>query len=106
MLLNVSGGWTVDQGMINIINDSNLSTTLFKSAIVSAVKAKLAAIEIAGTLSSAEKALRDSGDYAVERALEFIKTEIKYTTRGEACPYADVVMMINNQWANILKRWA
>lgn len=104
-LNNVAGGWTVDQGYIDVINDNGLDLSLFRAAIITAIKAKLIAIEIAGTLSPAEKCLRDSGDYSIDRVIGFIKTEIKYISRGQNSPYADVVTMINNQWANILKRW-
>jgi hypothetical protein len=104
-LTNVAGGWTVDQGYIDLINDNNLEPNLFRLAIEKAIQAKLTAIEGAGTLTPAERALADSGGQGTDRALEFVKLEPKYTARGHNCPYADVVTMVNNQWANILKRW-
>jgi hypothetical protein len=101
----VAGGWTVDSGFVEYLDKTGIATTLFSALVVESIKQKLCDLEVAGTLSPAEKALRDSGDYSIDRVLQFIRKEPKWT-RGLYMPAADIKVCIDNQWANILKRYA
>jgi len=101
----VAGGWTVDGGFVEYLDRTGMAFTLFAALVTEAIKQKLCDIENTGTLSDAEKSLRDSGDYSIDRVLQFIRKDPKWS-RGLYMPFADIVVVINNQWTNILKRWA
>ena len=101
----VTGGWTVDSGFVEYLDKTGTAVSLFNGVVVESIKQKLCDLEVAGTLLPAEKALRDSGDFCIDRVLQFIRKEPK-CTRGLYMPAADIRVCIDNQWANILKRYA
>ncbi len=101
----VAGGWTVDSGYVEYLDRTGMAATIFNACVVEAVKQKLCDQEVAGTLTPSEKSLRDCGDYSIDRVLQFIRKDAKWS-RGLYMPFADIVSVINSQWVNILKRWA
>jgi hypothetical protein len=115
----VTGGWTVDGGYVEYLDKTGYVTTLFYMMIQEAIKQKLAAIESTGDLSMAEKNLRNiifnvnapspfmmqQSNTEVERILQFIRLEPKWS-RGLYMPFADLKVCIDNQWTNILKKYA
>jgi hypothetical protein len=113
----VTGGWTVDGGYVEYLDRTGMAVTLFNAQIVEAVKQKLIALEVAGDLTIAEKMLRQTivtsappylgpGTFSadLERIAMFIRLESKWS-RGVYMPFADLVVCINNQWTNILKKY-
>jgi hypothetical protein len=116
----VTGGWTVDGGYVECLDKTGMAVTLFNAQIVEAIKQKLIAIEVAGDLTAPEKALRQvivtincataflqpwALPADLERIAGFIRLEPKWS-RGVYMPFADLVVCINNQWTNILKKYA
>jgi len=113
------GGYTVDGGYVEYLDKTGYATTLFYTMIQEAIKQKLAAIESTGDLSTAEKNLRTAiingnapapfmmqqSNTEVERILQFIRLEPKWS-RGVYMPFADLKICIDNQWTNILKKYA
>ena len=115
----VTGGWTVDSGYVEYLDRTGMAVTLFNAQIVEAVKQKLIALEVAGDLTAAEKMLRQvivmsgcvppysqNGTFSadLERIAMFIRLETKWS-RGVYMPFDDIKVCINNQWANILKKY-
>jgi len=114
----VTGGWTVDGGYVEYLDRTGMAVTLFNAQIVEAVKQKLIALEVAGDLTMPEKMLRQVivtnnsiPPFAqqvltpdIERIAMFIRLESKWS-RGVYMPFADLVVCINNQWTNILKKY-
>ena len=104
----VAGGWTADAVTVDYLDQSGQTPAIFKGMVQTAIKSILSAKEVAGTLTTAEKALRDSGDYCADRAIEFIKADSsgKFASRGYYMPGGDITSVLNTQWANILKRYS
>jgi hypothetical protein len=114
----VTGGWTVDGGYVEYLDKTGYATTLFYTMIQEAIKHKLAVLESTGDLTTPEKNLRTAiinggqpGPFMgqqpnteLERILQFIRLESKWS-RGVYMPFADLVVCINNQWTNILKKY-
>jgi hypothetical protein len=100
-----SGGYTEDVKIVEYLDQSGLAIQIYKEVVKKAIRSKLTTIENTGTLSIQENALQDSGDYGIDRVMDFIKLDTKYTARGIYMPYADIQSCINTQWTNILKRW-
>ena len=111
------GGYTVDGGYVEYLDRTGMAVTLFNAQIVEAVKQKLIALEVAGDLTAAEKELRrivtsnNTPPFAqpmltpdIERIAMFIRLESKWA-RGVYMPFEDLVVCINNQWTNILKKY-
>ena len=112
------GGYTVDGGYVEYLDRTGMAVTLFNAQIVEAVKQKLIALEVAGDLTMPEKMLRSvivtnnniplfaqqilTPD--IERIAMFIRLESKWS-RGVYMPFDDIKVCINNQWANILKKY-
>lgn len=99
----VTGGWTVDTGYVDFLESTGRTHDLFKSAVIEVVNQKFADLESAGTLTPAEKAMRNQG-WSVDRVIQFIKNEPKWS-RGIWMPWVDIRTCIDNQWSNILKQF-
>ncbi len=101
----VSGGWTVDARYVEYLDQTGLVFEIYKNMVKHMLKIKLATIEGSSTLTPAEESLADSGDYGIERCMDFIKLDPKYSARGFYMPSADIASCLDSQWANILKKW-
>jgi uncharacterized protein involved in high-affinity Fe2+ transport len=100
----ITGGFTVDLGWCEFLDSSGKINELFIAAVNEVVYQKIIDIEIAGTLSAAEKNMINLRNY-VDRVIHFIKEESKYISRGQYMPWGDIRACIDNQWANILKHY-
>jgi hypothetical protein len=106
---NILGGWTTDQIYCDII-DSQYGDTIFRKVVRECVIRKLINIEEATTLSVAEKALSialiNGYDSDIDRIIKMIFLDSSGKgSRGVMMPSGDILVVLTNQWTNILKKY-
>jgi hypothetical protein len=111
----VAGGWTEDAGYVEWMDRSGHAKIIMFCVIIEKIKQKMATLEVAGTLSTAEIDLRNAvcgldafqnpNHQDLERILQFIRKDAKWS-RGLYMPSADITSVLDSQWANILKKWS
>ena len=106
----ISGGFTEDAVVVDILDSTGLITTLWRTSIQKLTYFKLCSKESTGTLETSEKNLLlqligQSGlsEWAVDRIDMFIKLEAIYWTKGMYMTGAELSTCIDSQWLNILK---
>lgn len=99
----ITGGFTVDSGYCDFLDRSGKINQIFQEAVVEVVNQKFADLEVAGTLTAPERAMRTQG-FSIDRIIQFIRKDPKWS-RQSYMPWVDIRTCIDNQWSNILKQW-
>jgi hypothetical protein len=110
-----SGGFTSDEIYGDVLLNAGILPVLFRGVVKQCVNNKLAITEAAGSLSAAEKLLRDdvnSGSFteqsAINRIMDYLRQDAtgKWVTRGMWLASGDVTALLTTAWANILKKYS
>lgn len=106
-----AGGWTVDEVAGRVLNKRGWTNIVFRDMVAECLAVILVLKEKAGTLTTAETALKNSGDVAIDRCIEFVINDgtpatNAYATRGIYMRNDEITTAINNQWTNIVKQWS
>lgn len=116
----VSGGYIQDAGYAAMMEKSGLLHVMVRNAVKTYALDKIYTNDKAGTLLQSEINLRTAlqntvdismastyspSDVAIDHILLMIKSDTKWVTRGEYCPYGDLQSMIDTNWAKILVRY-